>query len=578
MQHVVSSEVPSLSSLRLQRSLAFCCAVVISCNSRFLWAKTITSLNSQSNALFHQHDWIRRQLRSNEHNQPFGETGVVKCVGTPQFNETCLFRNMYWIQGEKYPTAFVLQNSSAHQNLKGLAPLHLLGVYDITFRLPTIQSVSSEQDLRAKHKNSLSIPGLTVFYDSECPQNVGHGIWDGVWPVFVGLKQLGLPDSVPFQPLMFNFGRKDHKMNLTREITKAISLGHEQMTGEPMNYNSRKRPVSSGIIFRLDLFAMGSGHRGQRNMNHQYSLPGGEYLQSFRDRTLEGFGLPPSHPLPFCSSKVFQTENNQNSLQVTIFDNKRYSSHEREVFLQLLHENQQSSFENSSRLHIQFVKWDNFSAAEQIEIISKTDIYVSGPGTGIVFSPFARDGSVVINLGFLSSSYFQMTGYIDEYFVQGAPHQRGLFYDRCAEKDVTKHALMDLIHRAERIVRTCENFGIEKVADENRSPIVKALRELFYVLGPNVSMKNLTVQEKLKLENDILRGSELHVRPRGRYRLHSCDWAEHVVFETKRCKGIWNRYHWDEMTYRRTVRQIRAKYGLASGHCRFNQTAFESRS
>jgi len=44
-------------------------------------------------------------------------------------------------------------------------------------------------------------------------------------------------------------------------------------------------------------------------------------------------------------------------------------------------------------LDIRFVDWSELKTArDQVQVVSETDVYVSGPGTGLVLSALLNDG------------------------------------------------------------------------------------------------------------------------------------------------------------------------------------------
>mmetsp|Transcript_21888 Transcript_21888/g.60849 ORF Transcript_21888/g.60849 Transcript_21888/m.60849 type:complete len:674 (+) Transcript_21888:63-2084(+) len=524
------------------------------------------------------------------------ETTLIRCVGTPGFNETCLFRNMYWIRGDYQPVAVVLTNSTAARQLRALSPIHLYGTYDeVEVHSLRIRPVASPSELQSLHDQAIRRPiKLTAAYSCLTPHNIGHGIWDCVWPLFVGLNELGILSSpedddedhdVPFQPIMLDpdgYAKPVYRaVRYSKQITAALALLGDKKGSEPMTIHTvpsvdhllpRRRisnnpttpPSETRNIYHMELFAWGSGHRGQRNMNLQYKLPGSQYLQSFRDRTLKGFGLPPaSQPAQFClnSNDSESKLNARGIVRVSIFENKRYSAAERRAMFDIVRENQALNNTNSS-LDIRYISWTNHDIVQQIKIISQTDVYVSGPGTGLMFSPLARDGSVVVNLGQwgwdTDSQQQSHPSYMEEYLVAGAAYQRGLLYDRCANKHITKDALWKYIRQAERIVRSCENYGEHRVDTENQSPIVTAFRELFNLLGLN-PQGTRSWQEVMALESNILQGADPASSP--------CTWAELLVFETRGCRGIWDKLGWNETDFRQTIQKLREKHGLTKGDC-----------
>lgn len=158
------------------------------------------------------------------------ESKILHCVGTPSFNATCLFANIYTREGSKMPLAYTVKGSDSWAQFKKLPPFHFYGTYEIANDVAVVEFDTLE-DLNAAAWPAKTFTGLTALFDSLWPFNVGHGIFDGVWHVFVGLVELGLKPRAPFTPFLWKcdangklFAAEHWGERIVRDLYQAMSL------------------------------------------------------------------------------------------------------------------------------------------------------------------------------------------------------------------------------------------------------------------------------------------------------------------------------------------------------------------
>lgn len=206
-------------------------------------------------------------------------------------------------------------------------------------------------------------------------------------------------------------------------------------------------------------------------------------------------------------------------MQVSVFDNKRYTAAEKHEIYEMI-EQVNKNRDKRQRMKIQFIDWKQYpSAADQIRLISRTDVYVSGPGTGITFSTFLRDGAVVLSLGeFREVHGVMMPMHLEEYLTAGSPWHRGLYYDRCDDRHIEANRLEPLITKAVDIARDCKGVGSNHVPMDNLSPAARTFVQVIQ-----------TASNKFNIwPKNVLSYSEF------------CDWAEVLVFASNKshlCAG-----------------------------------------
>ena len=110
-------------------------------------------------------------------------------------------------------------------------------------------------------------------------------------------------------------------------------------------------------------------------------------------------------------------------------------------------------------------------------MLAQTDLYITGPGTGMLLHPFMAEGSFVLNLGECKNHVnFERCPtpkvkhplFMDQYVAEGTPYQRALYFSSksICNGGYNKHELMQLIE----ISRTSIGFKIPVPQFSNLSP------------------------------------------------------------------------------------------------------------
>jgi hypothetical protein len=324
------------------------------------------------------------------------ESVVVRCDGEPDLNSTCLFSNIYVHEGASTPCAYVIKGSPSANRFKNLPRLQYYGTYEGNDEIKVVEYGSKEQLLAAAREADRFPSDLTAAFTTRAPQNIGHGIFDGIWGIFVGMVRMGLKDTAKFHPYLVKcvdeknprygreFGLNNFGESVVNEVYRALSLEDSLSACEPgrlghhappnggmsdevslLPFQSLHNSLSSHFCLgsvRFPLFVHGNGHLGQRNVNAQYELPGGRIaMQKFRDRIFSSFGIVPTKKHTACP-----WENTK--LEANIFDNKRYSPAERSSIMDIV----STEFPNVS---VHFIDWSELKTTrEQIQKVADTDI------------------------------------------------------------------------------------------------------------------------------------------------------------------------------------------------------------
>jgi len=131
---------------------------------------------------------------------------------------------------------------------------------------------------------------------------------------------------------------------------------------------------------------------------------------------------------------------------------------------------------NSNRLPIraEFLQWHTVGTfLQQLRMLAELDVYVSGPGTSLMFSHFMRPGSTVINVGdcFIQWSMTRARPwYMEQYMCEGATDYQKCLYlpnrTRCSNKNLNGTQLEALIlqayeNRAVLSAQAGDNLSVE---------------------------------------------------------------------------------------------------------------------
>lgn len=100
----------------------------------------------------------------------------------------------------------------------------------------------------------------------------------------------------------------------------------------------------------------------------------------------------------------------------------------------------------------------------------QNDIYISGPGTGMMLQPFMADGSVMVNV----QDNFQRYGVVhvsaeEEYVTESTSYMRGLYYDSAIRlQGIQLPEMLRVVKEAFQLVAS--GFTIPVPARLNLSP------------------------------------------------------------------------------------------------------------
>lgn len=445
---------------------------------------SIESLYS-TNGLFSDSIRLYRYERLIEKNKDL-ETKIV-CVGSMN-NQSCLIRNLYFYRRDFW--IFTTgKNSYRFLNVR-------IGAWISSKLIVNQRRFYSLNDLEIFIKNEINpivFPDSTVYFDQPWLTNIGHALFDGLYPAFVALIRFPPRHLQPFRILLSNSDRIPYS-----QFVKDV---YQRFSGLGMINSTILDKISDKQWVAFEDIVIGSGDLCQRCLQSNFQLPGGIQLNAsilFRNRMFKQYGFNSS------SSLKSTNDSQQRILNGYIIDNKRYSNKDRqEIHLAIEHINQYTQLKllqyqhnltllESPLLRLNYVYYPLISLHENgslqlnhfqnhsngmfshLLLIDQTDIHITGPGTGQFYQTFLRPGSVHINLGGISyvnpnDTNTNYTSFLEQYLTSGTPYIKAIYYPiNQRTRGIEKHLLIHLIKQAARIV--LQGFSIPVNPEQNLAP------------------------------------------------------------------------------------------------------------
>ncbi|CAF0762674.1 unnamed protein product [Adineta ricciae] len=407
---------------------------------------------------------------------------TIQCRG-PLHNQTCLFENLYYfnskfiiftVKGRQLPDCRVHTNAF---NLLMFAPQKR--VFKTYEHLEKFVLALSDMHI---------IPSTTVYFGQYWMHNIGHALFDGLYPAFVALMRFAPRHLQPFRilasiaPCDLCWSEDVYSRFAGLGLIKQYILNH----------------VSKSKWFMFDEVVIGSGKFCQRCVQPHLQLPGGVELDAsrlFRNRMYRQMGLIP--PLPrYKSSSERRTP--RDILQAYVIHNKRFTNIEQKEIHKAIREINTYTNDYLSKtsdetladpewplINVTYFYYGSASAqtingkmlkqtptdsrspvyelahtkfASQLRTVRQMDIHVTGPGTGQMYQTFLSDGSVTVNLGGLRSKTLKnvsgfYTSFLEQHVTSGTPYIKGLYYPINKRlRGIKKDEVLRLIRRAGQMI------------------------------------------------------------------------------------------------------------------------------
>ncbi|KAF4669822.1 hypothetical protein FOL47_002337 [Perkinsus chesapeaki] len=314
------------------------------------------------------------------------------------------------------------------------------------------------------------IDGLTVYGFSLYMHNVGHLLYDGIYPLFIS---------------MIRFGYGEARVNAAFRIV----YNEMHQPGQKVPADTVVPKFFGGTYYRLNDFSedlyrfqrviVGSRRMAHRSLNLQGTMPGSYSFENslyyFTQRLKAAYGLVPWTDFMSANAEI-KTDRAAGGCKGVFTDNKRFTEHERAMFRSIL-----AKLKKSGLCDIIFLQWEEHSFREQLEIFSESDVYISGVGTGITRAHMIKPGGVVVNLGEFETIGYPprvQASYRDVQFSTGAPYLGVLFYPARLWNiygEFQPEAVEDIIEQAVRKVK--EGFVLPRPLEDGLSHVGKTFSQ-----------------------------------------------------------------------------------------------------
>lgn len=290
----------------------------------------------------------------------------VECRGH-SFNRSCLFTNLYMDRHG----FFTAHRKGAPLGLFSKASDYVIN-RDGKFGHPWHpQQRMFEGDLHFQREIAKSAPsgvlhnynGLHLYFHTMWESNVGHGLWDGIYPAFISLlrfhgqlKPLRMIPSLPEddgKPC----GPPNTKGCQCREIIKRFGR-----RGMVRLQDLFRLTGEEGKVLRFDRVIIGSGHMAQRYMTADLSLPGGRSLNAtdwFRRQMYW------AHDVPL---RPLQGQRSNRDIRGIVVDNRRFSKQEREEIDSAI------ALAKTEDMEVTYIYWQDYNPfSKQLELLAKVN-------------------------------------------------------------------------------------------------------------------------------------------------------------------------------------------------------------
>lgn len=449
--------------------------------------------------------------RSQECNEARQKLTTASCQAAPGYTggsrdlygsgQVCIFNNIYssglnqdgWdrklvahiVKGmdSEFPTDETISKIRVRSNLFTGARDNLSPVF-----VQKHASLEAFTDYLAKSAGPVqSQPGLTLAVDPSWHNNIGHALYDTMYPAFTSLIQLGLHEE-EFRLLLF-MGPIDPNY-ASREIYEA----NEGVLGTIAGSGILRTAALQGVHV-FEKVVAGQGPNSQEfDVNANFTLGSSRSLDAariFRKRVYSAFGIePPS---------VQKTSNeglaSNQPVKGLLINSGRVSTNgwgDKAVEL--------ARKDGVELDHIHW--WHDINKAnpaesgiatfrEHLQKLVQARIHISGPGTTMMYQQFLPEGSVVVNLGSWDGRA-KTKIFMDEYMAEGAPYLRAIY--AVSDRSVNAEQVAGLAVHAKNLVRS--GFQIPVEPGLNLSPNAAVMKAYAHLTMGNC--KSLDPQTPLR--------------------------------------------------------------------------------
>ncbi|CAF4885284.1 unnamed protein product [Rotaria sp. Silwood1] len=424
---------------------------------------------------------------------------TVKCVG-PRYNQSCLYKNLYYTN-QKF---WALSLKKTNLSLPGVR-LEALATTDFRPNHRVFDTYEQLYKFVRFTIDPIVFPGVTIHFNQRWHKNIGHALFDGLYPAYIALIRFPPRHLQPF------------RIFVGLDYVNCDSCFSEDVYSRFAGGGFIKSNIIDSIMpnrwFIFEELIMGSGMMCQRCIQSNYQLAGGVELEGsklFRDRMYKQHGII---PVEIRQKHSAEKRSLNKPLHAYIIHNKRFTKKEREEIRNAM--NQINNYTNSHinktleeikklphpLIRVFYINYRNIKAKinisskikstpsdsrlstydlldndfiAQLRILRDMDIHITGPGTGQMYQTFLSDGSVNINLGGMNPYRKETTpiaypSFLEQYVTAGIPYIKGLYYPINKRRDgIQQDELIKLIKQAAQII--IQGFSIPVNPKDNLAP------------------------------------------------------------------------------------------------------------
>lgn len=309
---------------------------------------------------------------------------------------------------------------------------------------PQVMKFNSQKELEdyVKSLNNIEEINLSVLADNLWYGNVGHGLFDVLYPIYLSLLKFGYVNE-PFVFLSSDWSWRENMMYyVIKKFTKQDLLEYTNLDK----------------TYHFKTLVAGTDLAGNRVVNKEMFIYGKQWdgLQKFKKRLLEVNNITLDKPI------------NINRPKIIIINNKRFNSRDIEII--------NSVIKNMSNCDIKFVDWyhdykqfGNDAFKKQMEDFQDVDIQITAPGTAMMYTPLLKKGAVNINIGYIEHTQTNgvrgnlkincnhddhlIPAYMEQPICAGTYYVTSLYYDRYKNNNLEVEPLIAIINEAINILK-----------------------------------------------------------------------------------------------------------------------------
>ena len=424
---------------------------------------------------------------------------TVRCIG-PVYNQSCLYKNLYYVNRGFWALSLKESNLS----LPGVR-LEALATSDFRPHHRIFDTYEELHEFIRSKADPMVLPGLTIHFNQRWHRNIGHALFDGLYPAYVAL--------IRFAPKHL----QSFRVFVGLDTSQCESCFSEDVYSRFGGVGLIKSNVIDAIApdrwYVFEELLLGSGMMCQRCIQSNYQLAGGVELDGsrlFRDRMYKQHGIIP----PDVRGKHSTEKRNPKiPINAYIIHNKRFTEEEQIELKAALEEINKYTDENINKsideikklpyplIRVIYLNYRNITAQNnlssnldtnpidsrsptyelidnnfiaQLRVLRQMNIHLTGPGTGQMYQTFLSDGSVNINLGGMNPYKKERTpiaypSFLEQYVTAGTPYIKGLYYPINKRRDGIKRTeVVKLIQQAAQMIM--EGFSIPVNPKDNLAP------------------------------------------------------------------------------------------------------------